>query len=72
MLIYEGNLHKKNGAKSQLGAEKITFPPEPDRHTDSPTDIQSDRKTEGHLLYRVALLLKISTISHNIFIIYYV
>ncbi len=27
MLIYEGNLHKKIGAISQLGAEKITFPP---------------------------------------------
>ena len=27
MLIYEENLHKKNGAISQLGAEKITFPP---------------------------------------------
>ncbi len=26
MLIYEGNLHKKIGAISQLGAEKITFP----------------------------------------------
>ena len=30
MLIYAGNLHKKNGAISQLGAEKITFPPKPD------------------------------------------
>ena len=27
MHIYEGNLHKKIGAISQLGAEKITFPP---------------------------------------------
>ncbi len=33
MLIYEGNLHKKNGAISQLGAEKITFPPKPDGRT---------------------------------------
>ena len=24
---FEGNLHKKIGAISQLGAEKITFPP---------------------------------------------
>ena len=28
MLIYDGNLHI--GAISQLGAEKITFPPKPD------------------------------------------
>ena len=34
MLIYEGNLHKLIGALSQLGAEKITFPPKPDGHTD--------------------------------------
>ncbi len=43
MLIYEGNRQKKIGAISQLGAEKITFPPKPDIQTD------------GH---RVALLLK--------------
>ncbi len=46
MLIYEGNAQKKIGAISQLGAEKITFPPsKPDRHT----DIQTDRMTDGHL-----------------------
>ena len=38
MLIYEANLHKKNGALSQLGAEKITFPPKPDEQTYSQTD----------------------------------
>ena len=45
MLIYEGNQHKNKGAISQLGAEKITFPPKPDRQTDI-------------CFYRVALLLK--------------
>ena len=43
MLIYEGNLHKKIGAISQLGAEKITFPPIPDGQT----DIHTDRQTDG-------------------------
>ena len=38
MLIYEGNLKKKIGAISQLGAEKITFPPKPDRQTYIYTD----------------------------------
>ena len=42
MLIEEGNLHQKNVGISQLGAEKITFPPKPDRHT--------DRHTDEHLL----------------------
>ncbi len=37
---------KKIGAISQLGAEKITFPPKPNEHT----DIQTDRQTDGHLL----------------------
>ena len=46
MLIYEGNLHKKIGAISQLGTEKITFPPKPDGHTDR----QTYRQTDGHLL----------------------
>ena len=36
----------KIGAISQLGAEKITFPPKPDIHTDRHTYIQTD----GHLL----------------------
>ncbi len=43
MLIYEGNLHKIIGEICQLGAEKITFPPKPDRHTDRHTV----RQTEG-------------------------
>ena len=45
MLIYKGNLRKK----SQLGAEKITFPPKRCGHKDRRTDI---------CFYRVALLLK--------------
>ena len=48
MLIYEGNLHKI-GAISQLGAEKITFPPIPDGQIDIRTEIS---------IYRVASLLK--------------
>ena len=52
MLIYEGNLQKKIGVISQLGAEKFTFPPKPDEHTEGRTDI---------CFYRVALLLKRST-----------
>ncbi len=51
MLIYEGNLHKKIGAISQLGTEKITFPPKSDRHTDIH---QTDRRTD----IREALLIK--------------
>ena len=54
MLIYEGNLHKKIGAISQLGAEKIAFPPKPDRQTYRHTY----RRTDIYF-YRVALLLKI-------------
>ena len=56
MLIYEGNLHKKKiGAISQLGAEKITFPPKPDRHT----YIHTYKRTDI-CFYRVALLLIIN------------
>ncbi len=44
MLIYEGNLHKKIGAISQLGAEKITF-----------SHRQTDRQTDGHLLLQSSL-----------------
>ena len=48
MLIYEGNLHqKKIGALSQLGAEKITFPPKRGWRTYGQTDI---------CIYRVASL----------------
>ena len=57
MLIYEGNLHKKIGAISQLGAEKITFPPKPDRQT----DIHTEGRTFA--FYRVALLLKIRLLT---------
>ena len=50
MLIYGGDLQQqKIGAISQLGAEKITFPPKRGCHTDRRTDI---------CFYRVALLLK--------------
>ncbi len=58
MLIHEGNLHKKIGAISQLGAEKITFPPKPDGHTDRHRDIQSDRHTDGHLLLQSSCATK--------------
>ena len=44
-----GNLHKKIGAISQLGAEKTAFPPKPDRQIYRRTDIS---------VYRVASLLK--------------
>ncbi len=44
-------------ALSYIRAEKITFPPKPERQTYGQTD--------GHLLYRVALLLKIDYISQN-------
>ena len=37
---------KKNGAISQLEAEKITFPSKPDGQT----YLQTDRHTDGHLL----------------------
>ena len=59
MLIYEGNLHKKIGAISKLGAEKIAFPPKPDGQTDIQTDLQTDRRTDISV-YRVPLLLKIN------------
>ncbi len=37
---------EKNGAISQLGAEKITFPPKPDGQTDIQTDIHTDIQTD--------------------------
>ncbi len=48
MLIYERNVHKINKTLSQLGAEKIAFPPKFDAY------VQADIST-----YRVASLLKI-------------
>ncbi len=48
-----GNWTIKIGAISQLGAEKIMFPPKPDGQTDRQTDGQADI-----CFYRVALLLK--------------
>ncbi len=56
MLIYKG-AQKEIGAVSQLGAEKITFPPNPDIHT----YILTDRHTEGRTdicFYRVAFATK--------------
>ncbi len=47
--IDERNLHKKIEAMSQLWAEKITFAPKLEIHTDRRTDIS---------VYRVASLLK--------------
>ncbi len=43
---------QKMRALSYIGAEKITFPPKPDRQ-----DIHTDRRTDISV-YRVALLLK--------------
>ncbi len=57
MLIFGGICTKKIGAISQLGAEKITFPPKPDGHTDRHTVRQTDRRADI-CFYRVALLLK--------------
>ncbi len=44
-------------ALSYIGAEKITFPPKPDIHTDRQTDIHTDRRTDISV-YRVDSLLK--------------
>ncbi len=38
---------KKIGVISQLGDEKITFPPKPDGPTDIHTDIQAYLQTDG-------------------------
>ena len=57
MLIYEGNVHKKNGVISQLGAERITFPPKPDIQTDRQTYRHTYKRTDISV-YRVASLLK--------------
>ena len=47
--IQEEYAHKQMRALSYIGAEKITFLPKPDIHTDGRTDIS---------VYRVASLLK--------------
>ena len=39
---------QKMRALSYIGAEKITFPPKPDRQTDIQTYIQTDRQTDAH------------------------
>ncbi len=44
-------------ALSYIGAEKITFPPKPDRQTDRHTDIHTDGRTDISV-YREASLLK--------------
>ena len=44
---------QKMRALSYIGAEKITFPPKPDRHTDRNTYRRTDIS-----VYRVASLLK--------------
>ncbi len=51
MHIYEGNLHKKNGAISQLGDEKTTFPPKRGLHM----DIRTDGRTFALLLKNQSL-----------------
>ncbi len=51
---------KKRRALSYIGAEKISFPPKPDRHTDRHTDIETYihtyRRTDISV-YRVASVL---------------
>ena len=41
----KGESAQKNGAISPLGAEKIAFPPKPDRLTDRQTDRHTDGRT---------------------------
>ena len=48
-------------ALSYIGADKITFPPKPDRHTNRHTYVRTDIS-----VYRVALLLKIA-IKHKMY-----
>ena len=57
---------KKIRAISQLGAEKITFHPKPDKQTDRHTDIHTYRRTDI-CFYRVALLLKNKSIQSLIY-----
>ncbi len=52
-----GICKKEIGAISELGAEKITFPPKSDRRTDGRTDGRTDIQTDISN-YRVASLLK--------------
>ena len=51
---------QKMRALSYIGAEKITFPPKPDRQT----YIHTDRRTDISV-YRVASLLKKDNIVYN-------
>ncbi len=48
---------QKMRALSYIGAEKITFPPKPDRQTVRHTDIHTYRRTDISV-FRVASLLK--------------
>ncbi len=54
MLILRGMCTEKNINLSQIGAEKIAFPPKydgnTDKQTDGHTDIQTDTHTDGHKL----------------------
>ncbi len=52
---------QKMRALSYIGAEKIMFPPKPDRHTDRHTDRQTYRRTDISV-YREASLLKNNSI----------
>ena len=51
MLIYKRNVHTKMRALSYIGAEKITFPPKPDRQT----DIHTDGRTLASLLKKMLI-----------------
>ncbi len=48
-------------ALSDIGTEKITFPPKPDRHTDIHTEGRTDIS-----VYRVASLLKNYKAKHRV------
>ena len=60
MLIYKRNVHTKMRALSYIGAEKITFPPKPDRQTDITTFVNIYsfflKKKSGYCLdaYRIS------------------
>ena len=54
---------QKMRALSYIGAEKITFPPKPDRHTDRHTYRHTYRRTDISVC-RVASLLKSRKIAN--------
>ncbi len=51
VMLYSRKIQKKIGAISQLGAEKITFPPKPDGQTYIQTYSQIDGRTFAFIEY---------------------